>query len=100
MSSAPTYDLGTIKSTFNSTSSLRMTGSARQDAFALGFSDRDVVDAIQALTPDDFYKTMSPNTPGFTAMHDVYKPNFKGFDLYVKFQVLADGQLLLSFKEK
>jgi len=31
-------------------------------------------------------------------MHDVYKPGFKGVDLYIKFQVLSSGQLLLSFK--
>ncbi len=29
-------------------------------------------------------------------MHDVYKPGFKGVDLYIKFQVLSSGQL--SFK--
>ena len=100
MSSNPTYNLGAIKSAFGSISTLRMTGSARRDAFGLGFSDQDVVDAIQALRSVDFHKTMKPTTTGFTAMHDVYKPNFKGIDLYVKFQLLANGQIILSFKEK
>ena len=53
MSSNPTYNLGAIKSAFGSISTLRMTGSARRDAFGLGFSDQDVVDAIQALRPVD-----------------------------------------------
>lgn len=98
--SSPTYDLSGIKQTFDSTAKLRMTGSARQGAISLGFSDQDVVDAIQALTPQDFHKTMKPTHSNFAAMQDVYKPTFKGVDLYVKFQRLSNGQLLLSFKRK
>ena len=98
--SAPSYDLVMIKKTFNCIANLRMTGSARQGAVALGFTDQDVVDAIQALTLADFFKTMPPVNKGFSAMHDVYKPCFKGVDLYIKFQVLSSGQLLLSFKHR
>lgn len=100
MSGNPTYDLASIKAEFKNVNSLRMTGSARQGAVALGFSDQDVVDAIQAITSADFYKSMPPINPSFSAMQDVYKPSFKGVDLYVKFQVLASGQLVLSFKAK
>ena len=100
MATEPTYDLNTIKSDFSSTATLRMTLSARQGAFDLGLSDNDVIRAIQALTAADFYKSMSPKKAGFTAMHDVYRPHFEGVDLYIKFQRLANGQLLLSFKEK
>ena len=100
MSITPTYDLATIKATFCSVTALRMTGSARRGAFELGFSDHDVVAAIQALDPIDFYKSMPPTTPGFTAMHDVYKPIFNGVGLYIKFQLLANGQYLVSFKRK
>ena len=86
-----------------------MTGSARRGAFALGFSDQDIVDAIQAISPADFFKSMAPTKVGFTAMQDVYKPVFPYKDengavidvaLYVKFQILPSGELLLSFKEK
>jgi len=96
----PTYDLRMIQQQLSSISKLRMTLVARQDAMAIGFSDQDVVDAIQALTPADFYKTMAPNSPHFTANHDVYRPNFNGLDLYIKFQLSANGQVVVSFKEK
>ncbi|MCP3907634.1 MAG: type II toxin-antitoxin system MqsR family toxin [Oceanicoccus sp.] len=100
MSSTPSYDLNAIKRAFSDVSALRMTGSARRGAFELGFSDEKVVAAIQALTRADFYKSMSPKTAGFTAMQDVYKSRFRGVDLYIKFQLLPDGQLLLSFKAR
>ncbi len=97
---SPTYDLATIQVTFSTVDTLRMTGSARRGAVALGFSDQDVVDAIKALSPDDFYKSMPPVNPAFTAMQDVYKSVFHGIELYIKFQLLSDGQIVLSFKQK
>lgn len=100
MAGNPTYDLASIKAEFKSVNSLRMTGSARQGAVALGFSDQDVVDAIQAINPEDFYKSMPPKHPQFSAMQDVYRPSFNGVELYVKFQILASGQLVLSFKAR
>ena len=100
MSRKPTYDLTTIQAAFKTVDSLIMTGSARQGAFALGFSDQDVVDAVQALVVSDFYKSMPPTASGFTAMQDVYKPTFNGVGLYIKFQILPSGELILSFKEK
>ena len=49
MTNKPTYDLATIQSAFSSVNTLKMTGSARRGAFALGFSDQDIIDAIQAM---------------------------------------------------
>jgi hypothetical protein len=97
---SPTYSLATIQAGFSRVADLTMTASARQGAVEIGFSDQDVVDAIQALTDDDFFKTMPPVSASFTAMHDVYKSSFLDIELYIKFQVLPNGQLLLSFKEK
>jgi hypothetical protein len=33
------------------------------------------------------------------AWQDVYRLNFKEIDLYIKFQINENGELLLSFKE-
>ena len=77
-----------------------MTVSAKQGQVSLGFTDDDVVGAIQALTNRNFYKSMAPRHPGFTAWQDVYKSRFKGVELYIKFQVGTRGELILSFKEK
>lgn len=96
----PQYDLQAIKKAFSHEDRLRMTVSAKKGQVALGFSDFDVVGVIQNLTLNDFYKSMEPITPGFTAWQDVYKPRYNGIDLYVKFQINAKGELILSFKEK
>lgn len=96
----PTYDLKSIKQAFDHPEKLIMTTSAKQGQVALDFSDEDVVDAIQALTYEDFYKSMPPVHASFTAWQDVYKSHFKGVELYIKFQINAKRELILSFKEK
>lgn len=96
----PEYVLEEIKKAFSKAERLRMTVSAKQGQVSLGFTDEDVVNAIQALTTRDFYKSMAPRHPGFVAWQDVYKSRFKGIELYIKFQVGTRGELILSFKEK
>lgn len=76
-----------------------MTNSAYQGMVALSFNQNDVVNAIQALTRNNFYKSMPPFNLKFSAWQDVYKLNFKGRDLYIKFQINENDELLLSFKE-
>lgn len=76
-----------------------MTNSATQGMVALGFNQNDVVNAIQALTRKNFYKSMPPFNLRFAAWQDVYKLKFKDIDLYIKFQINENGELLLSFKE-
>jgi hypothetical protein len=97
---SPSYKLESIKIAFKKVDDLRMTTSAKKTQFALGFSDQDVVDTIQAISDRDFYKSMEPIAPGFTAWQDVYKPKFLGIDLYVKFQINNKNQLIVSFMEK
>jgi len=97
---APSYSLKKIKSVFNSPYNLNMTYSASQGAAALNFNDQDVVDAIQALTTKDFYKSMPPVSINFTAWQDVYKSTFRGIKLYIKFQINDDGEAVVSFKEQ
>lgn len=96
----PEYALEDIKKAFSKADRLRMTVSAKQGQVSLGFADEEVVSAIQSLTSKDFYKAMAPRHPGFTAWQDVYKSRFKNLDLYIKFQMSARGELILSFKEK
>ncbi len=93
------YSLAKIKRVFNHSNKLMMTYSAKHGQIELGFSDQDVVDAIQALTEKDFYKSMPPKTPGFVGWQDVYKSCFKEVELYIKFQVNNRKELILSFKE-
>lgn len=100
MKQSPTYNLKTIQDAFGCASDLRMTYSAMQTQFELGFSNQDVVNAIQALTENDFYKSMPPVKANFTAWQDVYKPKFRGIDLYIKFQIDHRGETIISFKEK
>jgi hypothetical protein len=65
----------------------------------LGFTKDDVVNAIQSLTRKNLYKSMPPNNLKFAEWQDVYHLRFKGIDLYIKFQINENGELLLSFKE-
>lgn len=65
----------------------------------LGFTKDDVVNAIQALTRKNFYKSMPPHNLKCAEWQDVYHLRFKGIDLYIKFQINENGELLLSFKE-
>jgi len=95
----PTYDLSSIKAALSSVGSLRMTGSSRVTAVALGFDDQDIVNAIQSIKSSDFYKTMPSQKMPSSPNQDVYKFQFKGIDIYAKFQNLC-GFIVVSFKEK
>ena len=94
-----TYDLETIKLTFSSIKKLRVTGTALQGARAMGFSQQDMVDAIQQLKRTDFVKSMTTHAD-HRVWQDVYNTEFNGYLLYVKFQVDEMGHFIISFKEK
>ena len=98
-SKEPKYNLNSIKLAFSTTDKLNMTATAMSDQYMLGFSDQDVVDVIQKLTSNDFYKTMPPVKAGFTAWQDVYKSTFKETSLYIKFQIDSKGETIVSFKK-
>lgn len=94
------YALQAIKLAFSTIEKLNMTYSAMQGQYELGFSDQDVVDAIQALTDAHFYKSMPPKHEKYSAWHDVYKSTFKDVDLYIKFQIDKKGETIISFKAR
>ena len=94
----PHYPLNAVKAAFPNVGRLNRTMTATMDAEELGMDEPAVVDAIQGLTGQDFEKSM-PSTLNPAIWQDVYKPIVEGRELYVKFTVDAQGQLLLiSFK--
>ena len=95
----PHYALESIKAAFASESSLRMTGTARNAAFALGLGLADVVRIIQGMTRGQFYKSMT-SLGDIRIWQDVYHVPFDHTVLYVKFTTDAQGHLVISFKEK
>lgn len=94
----PRYDLMNIKQAFCTIDKLNMTFTAMQGQYELELSDQDVVDAIQGLCEEDFYKSMPPKHKNYSAWHDVYKSTFNEIDLYIKFQVDKRGEMIVSFK--
>ncbi len=57
--------------------------SARLGAAALGFELSDVLDVVMALTPADFYKSMTTHAD-HTVWQDVYRPSTRAGDVYLK----------------
>jgi motility quorum-sensing regulator / GCU-specific mRNA interferase toxin len=95
----PHHRLGTIKAAFAGVSRLNRTMTAADGADDLGMDEQTVVDVIASLTAADFDKSM-PSEVNPAIWQDVYKPVIDGRELYVKFTLDAQGELLLiSFKE-
>lgn len=76
---------------------VRTTQSARSGAAALGLDYREMLAVIQALTPGDFYKSMTTNAD-HRLWQDVYRPATEVGDIYLKLTVI-DDVLIVSFKE-
>jgi motility quorum-sensing regulator / GCU-specific mRNA interferase toxin len=76
---------------------VRTTHSARVGAAALGFDANDMLAVLMALTPADFYKSMTTHTD-HTVWQDVYRPSTHAGDVYLKLTVI-DAVLIVSFKE-
>jgi motility quorum-sensing regulator/GCU-specific mRNA interferase toxin len=96
----PAHDLEAIKTAFLRADRLNLTGTALRDAFALGYGRQEIVDVIQTIDRQHFYKTMpSEKNPG--VMQDVYRVPDGDIELYVKFTSnLVTEFKLLSFKER
>lgn len=96
----PTYDLEAFKRALSSVDRLAATGTAVKSAFALGFDRQDIVDTIQNMRREHFYKSMT-TYDDHRSWQDVYHvPSAAGL-LYVKFTAdLVTEFRLLSFKEK
>jgi len=76
---------------------VRVTRSARLGATALRLGLSGMLDVVMALTPADFYKSMTTHTD-HAAWQDVYRPSTQAGDVYLKLTVI-DDVLIVSFKE-
>lgn len=76
---------------------VRTTHAARTGANELGLALSDMLDVVMALTPADFYKSMTTHAD-HTAWQDVYRPSTQAGDVYLKLTVI-DDVLIVSFKE-
>jgi motility quorum-sensing regulator/GCU-specific mRNA interferase toxin len=76
---------------------VRATHSARLGATMLGLELSDMLAIIKALTPADFYKSMTANAD-HRLWQDVYRPSTPVGDVYLKLTVIEDV-LIVSFKE-
>lgn len=76
---------------------VRTTHSARAGANELGLTLSDMLNVVMALTPMDFYKSMTTHAD-HTLWQDVYRPSTPAGDVYLKLTVI-DDVLIVSFKE-
>lgn len=76
---------------------VRTTQSARAGANDLGIDFQGMLDVVLALTPADFYKSMTTHAD-HTIWQDVYRPNTSAGDVYLKLTII-DDVLIISFKE-
>jgi motility quorum-sensing regulator / GCU-specific mRNA interferase toxin len=76
---------------------VRTTHTARAGAVLLGLSYSDMLAVVFALTPADFYKSMTTYAD-HTIWQDVYRPKTHAGDVYLKLTAV-DDVLIVSFKE-
>jgi len=80
-------EAGQVRATFTA-----LTGGA-----ALGLDFEGMVSIVQALTPQDFYKSMTTHSD-HRIWQDVYRPTTIVGEVYLKLTVI-DDVLIVSFKE-
>lgn len=76
---------------------VRATASALAGGAAMGFGFEDIVGVVAALTPRDFYKSMTAHAD-HRIWQDVYRPKTSAGDVYLKLTII-DDVLIVSFKE-
>jgi len=75
---------------------VRATVSALAGGAAIGFGFEEIVGVVAALTPKDFYKSMTTHAD-HRIWQDVYRPKTSAGDVYLKLTVIEDV-LIVSFK--
>jgi len=71
--------------------------SALAGGASLGYDFERIVGVVMALTPADFYKSMTTHAD-HTVWQDVYRTNTEAGEIYLKLTVI-DDVLIVSFKE-
>jgi motility quorum-sensing regulator/GCU-specific mRNA interferase toxin len=92
----PHCKLSTVKALIDA-GKVRTTHTARVGATELGLTLSDMLAVLMALTPADFYKSMTTHADQ-TVWQDVYRPSTQVGDVYLKLTVI-DAVLIVSFKE-
>jgi motility quorum-sensing regulator/GCU-specific mRNA interferase toxin len=92
----PHYQLSLVKMLVEERK-IRSTYSALAGAASLGFDFAGMLIVIGALTPQDFYKSMTTHAD-HRIWQDVYRPVTSSGVIYLKLTVL-DEVLIVSFKE-
>jgi motility quorum-sensing regulator/GCU-specific mRNA interferase toxin len=92
----PHYKLVVVK-TLVEAGKVCTTHAARAGANELGLTLSDMLNVVVALTPADFYKSMTTHA-NHTVWQDVYRPSTQAGDVYLKLSVI-DDVLIVSFKE-
>ncbi len=92
----PHCKLSVVKAMINA-GHVRATKSALIGGEAIGFGFDDIIDVVMALTPTDFYKSMTTHTD-YQVWQDVYRPTTSTGEVYLKLTVI-DDVLIVSFKE-
>ncbi len=91
----PTYNLDSFKK-----SKYGIKQSALFGAAAMGFELKDILQAVDSMLPEHFYKSMT-SYQNHQIWQDVYHVPYKGYLIYIKF---VQGTItefdLISFKEK
>jgi len=77
--STPHSKLNVVKA-FVAAGKVRATRSARLGATALGLELSDMLAVVMALTPADFYKSMTTHAD-HTVWQDVYRPSIQAGDV-------------------
>lgn len=93
---APHCKLDVVRALVNA-DKVQTTKAAREGAVALGFDFDGMLAVVLALTPGDFYKSMTTHAD-HRVWQDVYRPRTPAGEVYLKLTVI-DDVLIVSFKE-
>lgn len=92
----PHCKLSVVKTLIES-GKVRATFTALTGGAALGLDFEGMVSIVEALTPQDFYKSMTTHSD-HRIWQDVYRPMTIVGEVYLKLTVI-DDVLIVSFKE-
>ncbi len=92
----PHYKLPVVNAMIDA-GNIRATKAAREGGTALGFDFDSMLAVVMALTPTDFYKSMTTHAD-HRIWQDVYRPITPAGEVYLKLTVI-DDVLIVSFKE-
>jgi motility quorum-sensing regulator/GCU-specific mRNA interferase toxin len=91
------YLLSAIQAQMRTIEAMNLTFSAQDGIRSAGMAKADALDVVRGLTRAEFFKSMT-TTKDHRVWQDVYRGQWRGKPLYVKFQQ-AGEYFVVSFKE-